>query len=306
MLSYNSIKTYNSNLITLARDLGYESDLLFPDGWHWLSDYNHVINVIKNTSEKINTQATKLYGIKYILELTEAPKDLIDKYTEFGLELRKLLTEHYETKRKSAKEESNWLSVDDLKKILQNLEIKVPKKIKNEQDYKTLLKFLILEMHLDVPLRNDLCDSKIFLDPEPYQIEDANYNYIILTSHDHKAKFRNNIYKTSKKYGPIEFEWSKTVAKDLFYFYDDIVDIGGCNNFFITDRDKKKMTRNNFTRFLNSIFLPFNKHVSSTLLRHIIISDLYQLDEAIELKKRELAKKMGHSVSSGFSFYAKY
>jgi site-specific recombinase XerD len=76
-------------------------------------------------------------------------------------------------------------------------------------------------------------------------------------------------------------------------------------NFFIVDRDKKKMTRNNFTRFLNSIFIPFNKQVSSTMLRHIIISELYQLDEEKEKIKRDLSKKMGHAMSSSGSFYAK-
>lgn len=304
MLSKNSIKTYNCVLNTLAKDLGYESDLLFPDGWHWLSDHKHVIDVIKLRSDKVCTQSTKLYGIKYILELTEAPKELIEKYSEFGVELKKSLSDWYDNKRKSEKEESNWLTVSDLYTILDNLEYRVPKRIKNENDYKILMKYLILKLHLEVPLRNDLCDSKILLDPLPELFEDVSYNYIILSSHNNSAKYINNVYKTSKTYGKIEFDWSKDVAKDLFYYYEDIKKMNN-ENFFIVDRDKKKMTRNNFTRFLNSIFIPFNKQVSSTMLRHIIISELYQLDEEKEKIKRDLSKKMGHAMSSSGSFYAK-
>ena len=305
MLSGNSIKTYNCVLNTLAKDLGYESDLLFPDGWHWLSDHKHVIDVIKKRSDKVTTQSTKLYGIKYILDLTEAPRHLVDSYSEFGLELKKSLCDWYENKRKSEREESNWMTVEDLNRILESLEYKVPKRIKNENDYKTLMKYLILKLHLEVPLRNDLCDSKILLDPLPESYEDVSYNYIILSSQNNSAKYVNNVYKTSKTYGKIEFDWSKDLAKELHYYYDDIKKMTS-DDFFIVDRDKKKMSRNNYTRFLNSIFLPFNKQVSSTMLRHIIVSELYQLDEEKEKRKKELSKKMGHAMSSACSFYAKF
>jgi hypothetical protein len=56
---------------------------------------------------------------------------------------------------------------------------------------------------------------------------------------------------------------------------------------------------------MKSIFAPYEKKISSTMIRHIIVSDLYDLNKEKEAEKKELARKMAHSLNTASTYYAK-
>jgi len=308
MLSDSTLRVYNSSLSCLARDLGYEVQMLYPDGWHWLQDHEKVYNLIK-LSKSPNTRNTRLFAIKYILELQEAPQELIDQYAKYNLEVKELVAQNYEDNKKSEKEDANWLSLKELETILDGYEKKLPKHINTMDDYKKVMRFLILKIHMHLPLRNDLADAKIFNNPTAEQLEaidkNRDINYIIVEND--KVYYINNQYKTKKKYGQNKVTLNKDVAKDLVDYAQEIIDYTTDNDFLVNS-DRSKMNRNSYTKFVKSIFAPHGKNLSTTMIRHIVVSELYDLkpEDAEKIqKKNELAKNMGHSRQVQEKVYAK-
>ena len=140
------------------------------------------------------------------------------------------------------------------------------------------MRYLILKIHIETPLRNDLAEAKIFKDPDQDDIKDTDYNYIVLDSKAKTARFIANVYKTKDIHGKIKFNWSQDIYNELAHYYDDIVD-KSTENYFIVNQNGDKMTPNNYTKFMKSIFTDYDVNISTSMIRHIIISDLYDLDE---------------------------
>ena len=62
----------------------------------------------------------------------------------------------------------------------------------------------------------------------------------------------------------------------------------------------EKATRNDYTKFLLQMFKRTGKRVSSTMIRHSIVSDAYNISHL-----KQLADEMGHSVGTAMNVYAK-
>jgi integrase len=303
-ISETTVKTYTSALNALARNLGYDTSLMYPEGWHWLKNHKRVWNVIQ-LSESPHTMNTKLFAIKYILELNDdAPTELLLHYEDYISVVKEKISEIYAKNRKSVKQEENWLSKQELDDILNALEKKVKRSFDNRKDYKNVMKYLILKIHLQTPFRNNLSEAKIYMDPSKEDLADHKYNYIVLDSSDNSAVFIDNNYKTKSKYGQRTIIWSDEIAKELIHYYHDIIAFNK-EHYFLTNNNDEKMTPNNYTKFLESIFTETGKKVSSTMLRNIVVSDLYALDKEDEAKKDLLAHNMGHSRNTAQKIYAK-
>jgi len=303
-ISETTVKTYNSALNALARNMGYDTSLMYPEGWHWLKNHKRVWKVIQ-LSESPHTQNTKLFAIKYILELNDdAPTELLLHYEDYISVVKEKISEIYAKNRKSVKQEENWLTKAELDEVLNALEKKVKRSFDNRTDYKNVMKYLILKIHLQTPFRNNLSEAKIYMDPTKEDLADTTYNYIVLDSSDNSAVFIDNNYKTKNKYGQRTIIWSDEIAKELFHYYHDIIAFNK-DHFFLTNNNDEKMTPNNYTKFLESIFRESGKKVSSTMIRNIVVSDLYALDKEDEEKKDLLAHNMGHSRNTAQKIYAK-
>lgn len=303
-ISDSTLKTYTSALNSLARDMGYEIVLMFPEGWHWLKNHKRVWKVIQ-LSESPHTQNTKLFAIKYILEMHEdSPVELLLAYEDYISIVKEKIAEIYEGNKKSVKQEGNWLEKEQVEEILKDLEKKVKRSFDNRKDYKNVMKYLVLKIHLQTPFRNNLAEAKIYMDPSKEDLEDKSINYIVLDSHDNTAKFIDNNYKTKSKYGQRQIVWGDEIAKELIHYYHDIIALNK-DHWFLTNNNEEKMTPNNYTKFLQSIFAGTGKKISSSLLRSIVVSDLYKLDPEDEKKKDQLAHDMAHSRYTAQKIYAK-
>lgn len=303
-VSQSTLQTYTSALNALARDMGYGITLIYPEGWHWLKNHKRVWKVIQ-LSESPHTQNTKLFAVKHVLEMHEdAPVALMLAYEDYISIVKEKISEIYQGNRKSVKQEGNWMDKKEVEEILKDLEKKVKRSFDNRKDYKDVMKYLVLKIHLETPFRNNLAEAKIFMDPSKEDLEDKSINYIVLDSEDDSAVFIDNNYKTKNKYGQRTIIWTKEIAKELFHYYHDIIAINK-DHWFLTNNNEEKMTANNYTKFLQSIFSGTGKKISSSLLRSIVVSDLYKLDPEDEKKKDQLAHDMGHSRNTAQKVYAK-
>ena len=318
MISDATVTTYNSALNALARDLGYEVELLYPDGYHWLANSEQVINVLKTMP--YTTQNNKLFAIKYALNLADAPSELYTPYTDYVGVVKDALAKSKAEKTKSDREEANWMEKADLEIILEDLKKNLPLKINRMEQYRNVMKYLVLKIHIETPLRNDLADAKIYFDPNNEDLEEIatndNYNYILVIS-PVSAKYINNQYKTKKKYKQINIDFSPRLALDLHHYAKEIIEytsaavidpkqVETTNNLFLVNNERDKMNRNSYTKFMKTIFAPYEKKIASTMIRHIIVSDVYKLDKKEESVKKELARVMGHSQAMAYDHYAKF
>jgi hypothetical protein len=88
-----------------------------------------------------------------------------------------------------------------------------------------------------------------------------------------------NNYKTKKVNGDIDFEVEDKELVKLFnkyyvaikaYFKD-----ADFNHWLLFDINKNKVSRNDYTRLLNKTFELSGKRISSSLIRKIVLSELY-------------------------------
>jgi hypothetical protein len=185
--------------------------------------------------------------------------------------------------KRTEKQEKNWISWTDVEKRWTDLNKELSPLLKKNpptpKDVLKLVDLILLSVFVLIPPRRsmDFTEMKI----KNYNVNEDNY-------YDNKAKqFVFNRYKTDKTYGKQVINVPPTLHKILSRW----VKINP-NEHLIFDSKGAKMSPSRLTIKLNNIF---GKNVSSTLLRHIYITEKV-LHDAPRIKEREsVAEAMGHS-----------
>jgi hypothetical protein len=170
-------------------------------------------------------------------------------------------------------------------------------------DLEKWMNYITLTWHIEYPLRNELADTAI-LSKSKMKTNDPLINYIVINSKDKKVEALIQSYKTVKTYDTIDIEIVSSVAKDIIkYFtilkkYKKTNDIK--NDWLIITKEGEKLSRNNYTNFVQDIFKPLGKKIGTTMIRKIIVSSVVNIE-----KMKELSYVMGHSIVEQVSTYAK-
>ena len=306
-LSEKTLVTYQAVINGILREVGLEKE---DDKGDWIVKHWDKILKIIDTSKSIHTQKNRTAVLKVWCDLYGLP----DKYgaeleTKMG-ELASKVNEEYSSNKMNAKQEANWVGVLEMREICEKLRNKLPKMdsaIDTYGEYKQLIRYLMLLIHLNAPIRNDLACAKIYLSNDMPKQQDKEVNYIAVNKSKKKALLYLNNYKTEKEYGQKVINIPLEVAKELVKYYDVIIRISP-NHWFIrdSDDDDKCISRVSYTKWFNTIFSDTGKKVSSTQVRRAVVSDLYDVDEDEMKKKQQLANVMGHSVGQAGLSYAKH
>jgi hypothetical protein len=216
------------------------------------------------------------------------------------MEKNKFLKNIERTNIKSETQEKNWVSIEEIRAKREELGHKVDtfknaKELKDlkETQYNTLLEYVVLSLYtLIPPRRNEYNNMFIIL---KYSDEyDDDFNYYSLSN----QKFIFNKFKNVKKVGRLDLD----VPKDLQNVLDIYIKFhphlhgkklkkDGEIPFLVYYDGTEFNKTNSITRVLNKIF---GKNLSSSLIRHIFLSDKY-LDVMDDMKKDSIA--MSHSTS---------
>jgi len=223
------------------------------------------------------------------------------KYTDFCDIITGKLAKQQATMDKTDKESENWLTKQQLLDYLEKLKGDLPKVPHSYGDLHRWMKYITLLFHINYPLRNELADSVITTSPSS---NDAEKNYFIVNPKKKTVKAIIQNYKTKKSYNAIELNLIPTVANEFIKYYkflDTYKKAEGIDNeWLLISKDGNKLTRNDFTRFVQSIFSFTDKNISTTMIRKIIVSDLYDVK-----KMKELSHIMGHDIKTAVQYYAK-
>lgn len=272
----------------------------------FLQDFDKVMNAI-NQEHKITSKKNKLTAVLVALN-SDNPKneELIDK---FGNELKGLSDKYMtflKTQKKTETQKKNWLEYQDLIRVVNKImrEIKnreITKKKAEEEltnkEFDILQQYLILRTYLTFPLRNDFADMKVIKNNDFKKLkkeEIENNNYLVLRSGNRK-EFHINQFKNKKYIGSKILK----VPKEL----NRVINLWLRHNksgYYLVKTDRKTpMNPNSITKFLNKIFLKYTqKKISSSMIRHIVISHMLKDEKTIAEKEEEeknIENKFFHS-----------
>ncbi len=295
----STINIYEKNLNKLSQDVNSSEP---PSNCKWLEDFDKIMTHI-NKSKSLHTRKNKINTVVIYLQATKCKLSIIKKYQDEIVKLSQEITTGYNQNEKNEKQLKNWLSLAELTEFKNNLLLDLPKKFNTFDDYKKLMKYLILETHLELPLRNDLVDAQVYDEKDFSKIEEVNTtNYLVLGTK--KGYLVLNNYKTSGTYGRKKLDLSPELFKIWKKFYKIIIQYSK-NRYIFIKEDQNKMTRNEYTKFFGSIFKSLGKNISSTMIRHIVVSEKFPVKPKEMEERQELASIMGHSVNEQQQVYSK-
>lgn len=276
-ISDSSVKTYVSCLVSLAKGMNFD---LIDD-----LDKNEEA-ILHFLSEKPARSRKTTLSALFVLTGKNDYRDamLVDCKT---------VNDDYKNQKKSKSEEENWISFDDVKKIYDEYLAKASAMLNGKEILQTdvIVRFWLLVFLSGAagnpPRRSmDIC----LLKTKDFDREKDNY-------YDAKKKeFVFNVYKTAKVYG----QQKLVLPKELQKLVAKWIKINP-TEYFVFSSNNKQLTSPQVSKYLNSIF---GKKVSTDLLRHAFLSDLYK--DVPDLKSIEAtATAMGHSPAQAMLYVKK-
>lgn len=294
-LGAGSIKTYVLNVMKLARDMNK------PLSVETFLNFKEVKQFVANSKDVLTTKKNKINSvIIYLKAMDRGDYEVAQQYGEWVVQLRDKIDDEMGQNEKSEKEEENWMSKEELEQELAKLKdglLAIDKKPTYEQ-LLSYQQYFMLAFHIQYPLRNDLANCLIGVDP----YNNSQENYIRIRPYLKTATMIMNDYKTSGTYGVIKFEIEGEALQALQLYYNRLkLFLAKSGKIpLIVDKTGEPITRNNYTKHFQTIFKDSGKSVSTTLIRKAIVSSV------IDTKKiKELARIMGHSPEMQLNVYAK-
>tara|TARA_R110000744_G_scaffold102724_3_gene197331 strand:- start:262 stop:1077 length:816 start_codon:yes stop_codon:yes gene_type:complete len=235
------------------------------------------------------------------------------QYTDYLTSQAKEYENQIIEQKKSAKQQGKWVSKEALDKVRKTYANAIKKlgytqkskefrKGKEKRHQELIQKYLVASLYLlHPPRRNSYANMKIISNSAfnklPNGEKDDN-NYLVVVSRNNKF-FSFGDYKTKKQYGVQKITVDKGLNSvlNLWTNFND-------SEHLLLDSRGNKMTTNGLTKFLYKVFEPTGKKISSTMIRHIVLTDKYG-DESGYKEKLETAKAMGHSVEEQQKTYVK-
>ena len=292
----NSLKIYISNLSKLKK-------IFEADDLNFLNDIDEVKEKIKD----LHYTTQRNYYNSIIIYLKAKDKDLkiIDKYDDIRNELNSKYITDNQNNKISEKQKDAFVDIKELYKMIDMIgdELK-NKKIKKQsslssKDKALLQVYIILNILIKIPLRNEIATlesiTKTQFNKETKEEQNTN-NYLVVENN--KMFFVLNEYKTSKKYK----QKIINIPKDLEKLLRMYIKINGMGILFKTSTNKQ-ITTNELSKILLKTSKKYlDKNISTTMIRKIVLSDLFAENKKQQLKMSEIT---GHSVETMNNIYIK-
>jgi integrase len=282
-LSHSSINTYGYIIKKLLKKLN-----LGENEWEKiLQDPKKVMDVLKDESpqsrKSILAVLISLFGKNEKTELFNEQM-IIDANT---------YSQILKSQKKSEKQRANWLSWNEVMATYNNLYKHLSPLLKKDpltkKDLVKLVDLVMLAVYVLIPPRR----STDYIQMKIRNFDTTKDNYLDLK----KGVFVFNNYKTDKTYGRVEVKLSpklKTLLKKWV----------GLNptDYLLFDTKMNPLSSSRLTLKMNNLF---DKQISSTMIRHIYITDVVMKDAPSIAERQRVASDMGHDMQTAELVYRK-
>jgi len=280
-LSAGTLTTYTSIITNLYKKVFGSTDKYDLEKFN--TDYKEVLNFLKDIPA--DRRKTTLAAMVVIVD-----EDVKDNY-------RKQMMSDIEESRgqdilqkKSAKQEANWVSQQEIKEVYERLYSKIEnlsKKNLTVESMTTIRDVILLALTsgIYIPPRRSQDWSEMKLKG----INKDTDNYLL------KNKFVFNTYKTAKTYGRETID----VPPDLQVLLKKYISLlPSGQEYLLVNGNGRKMTSVSIALALNKIF---SKAVSVNMLRHSYLTEKYK-DVPALTDMMDTARQMGHSLTQGLTY----
>lgn len=306
-ISENTLKVYETNLRKIHEGIEKGKDFN-PD---FLEKKDEVLKFIRDTYSKV-TQRTYLSAV---IVAADAMRDhkLAELYRDEMVPLRIELDDRINSGEKTEKQEKNWTTLANLKRVIKNMKMDLidddvyrgreltKKTLRDLQDY-TLLS-LYLGDDANPPVRNADFEMKIITNKDYKDLEgDKDFNYLVTDDKDKtRPKFFSfNNYKTSARYGTKEIKVGPKLAKILKFWLEK----NEGKEWLLYNNKDQPMTAQQISNRIKTLFKVTGKTITTNLIRSIYVTEKFPRDEKMK-EKEDTANKMGHSVKTQSQVYSK-
>jgi hypothetical protein len=292
-LEQSTVNNYVKTIIKL-------NDNVAPSSGDFLKKTANILDQLNETKNP-NTYASKLSAVVSVTKvLAEKYKGFIKPAKAYEAHLKEVVDEKRSSEKdnegkKTEKQEENWVDWSEVEKLKDDLSKQATeyslKKHLTAKQFNTVLNNLVLSLYSEVaPRRNKDYQEMVVVNKWNEKMPN-DMNYLSLDD----KKFVFNTYKTVKKTGrQIESFADKPKLIESLEMYLKVHPLKSKKPMrLLTKPDGTPLSSvNSITRILNTIFKPTRKLVSSSMLRHVYLSNKY--GDVVSEMNRD-ADAMGHS-----------
>tara|TARA_R110000765_G_scaffold157089_2_gene260196 strand:+ start:894 stop:1838 length:945 start_codon:yes stop_codon:yes gene_type:complete len=298
----NSLRAYMISLKKIHEKLDTDDSFDSIDKWLVGKNVERVINLLGEM--KITTRKNYLAAV--IVALT-TDKDKYEAPLKEYREYLDIIVEEYntqmKTQKKSKTQEENWASMDELKEIVSGYKKEIRKldlankETWSNKEYNLYQMYLVGLLYTELPpVRLDYSNMLLITETDYKKLKEKDNNYLVLVSRN-KKYFSLGSYKTEDKYGVHIIEIPSIINSVInkFLQHND-------SGYFLTNTQRNVLSDNGLTKLLNKVFAATGKKISSTMIRHVYLSEKYDARNG-EMEKDAAA--MLHSVGTQQGTYVK-
>ena len=300
----SSVRAYVNNIRKLHQKM---FDTKEVDSLDWLKDPVKVIDFLDENTKSYLTVRNFLNAlIVLIMKETEFDSAMIS-YQNKRDELNDRYQDQQEKGEMTERQLDAWIPLSDIQDFVGRMNMKT-KGLKLNKDMSTGDKQLLqdrfmVKFWITYPVRNDLADTRVLPRREfanLSQEDTSNNNYIVVSPKTMLLHMAN--YKTKKTYGVKKI---RIADKDVIRYMRDWLKVSPSPEYILVNlKTGKPMTGLQITQnFLRIFQNEFDKKVSTTLLRHIVVSDTF--GQAIK-DMDSMAEIMMHSTKTQQTVYNKH
>lgn len=282
-IKQSSLSAYLQNIRRIFKML----DLDPTDNLNELLDKDKIDDLFKD--RKYTTIRNVYNSIIVSLQALDADPVVIGDYINHRDKYNNDYSAWSSKNEKSPTQAENWISMEEVNKVVEYWKAF------------DIQKHLLLRLFIKYPFRNNMRNLKIITYAKYKKLtqeQKLNKNFFIKRQRPLNYWFSFNDYKTHGKYGERFMKIDDEFTREIGVFLRKKKPV----NFLFEDEDNNELSTNDFTRYFKTLFKETNKQISTTLLRHIIVSDAFGENKK---EQTEMAEKMGHSLNMS-NDYIKY
>jgi integrase len=256
-------------------------------------NYKKIIDHLKDVPPKL--RKTRLSALVVYCDKNEKFKDEVDAIRNLMLKDDKESEADMKEQKLNDKQKENMIPYEEVMSMYNRLEKEVAPLLKmnnlDKNQFNKVQLYVLLSCLLLIPPRRSLD----FTEFKIRNIDKEKDNYMDIIKR--KPYFVFNQYKTAKKYKTQQVE----VPKKLKTIIDRWTSLNPHDYLLMNTRQTGKITP---TQLTNMLYQFFGKNISTSMLRHIYLSNVYKdVPALLDMEKR--ASDMGNSIKETFETYVK-
>jgi hypothetical protein len=285
-LSVGSLKTYSSIITNLGRQMKKELDK--PE--HVIDSYKSIIEHLKDVEPKC--RKTRLAALIVFIEKEKDKKEADEAFRELMTEDAGKTSKEIDEQTLTDRQKEGMMKWSEIQALYNDLEKEVTPLMKraslDKRQFEKCQLYVLLSCLLLIPPRRSLDYAEFKI----RNIDEAKDNFMKLEKK--VPYFVFNVYKTANKYK----QQREEVPKKLQKIITDWAKLNPHEYLLMNTRQNGKINSSQLTNVLHTFF---GKPISTSLLRHIYLSEKYKNIPALKDMK-ETAEAMSHSVLEALKY----